>query len=928
MTKALPCPPQHWREFSALLDEALALPPEARAGWLAALPASQAPMREWLAPVLARSAEADGSTPLQAPRLPPAPPPRWRAGQAVGPYTLVAPLGQGGMGAVWLARRSDGAFAREVALKLPHPHLLAGAVHERFARERDILAGLVHPHIAAFFDAGLGADGQPYLALEHVQGRPITEQAQALPLAQRLALFQQVLQAVAYAHSRLVAHRDIKPANVLVGADGQVKLLDFGIAKLLDGGDGGHTLTRGASPATPRYAAPEQRSGGVVTVATDVYGLGLMLHELLTAQPAWPQGVPAEGAEAPLPSRVAADAATRRALAGDLDAIVHKALQPDPAHRYASVAELAADLQRHLRGEPISARRITPWARALKFARRHRLPVALGAALGVSLAVGVAGVAWQSQQARQQAQRAEAVKDFLVSVFEGADPRLAGNRARGSTPVRELLDRHAGRIDTEFQGQPLLRIELLRLVAELYRELGEPEVAQRWRARFDTLATQQLGALHPWVLGSRVEGLLLAYQRSELARCRELAEPLGLDITRAGLDGDELRGLWWIHLAMCHSDQPAREAVRLQWLTQAEALIARVAPGSRAHVTAWAEIGSLHSPAGRFEQAMQAYARAEALAEAQPRRNEAELLTLHGNVGLALQQMGRLDDAAAAFGRAVAVAERTVGLAHRSSWVPQINHLRTLHLAGRRSEAWALLPPLQAAAEAAGERADVLADLARLQETVGERLAAEGRADEALPWLRRAVDLHARAEVFPFDHRRALLRLGDGLARAGQGAAAAELLADALRRYEAAEANAGSQPMLVARERWARWLLEAGRPAEARLHFERTVQDATTKTWAHVALAQAGLARVALAEVDLAAARRHSAEALDTWQRVSGFRDVRMQAYLWRVRAAVLEREPATRGEAEALWRQAEAASRRTDAPQAPTVLRARVVQL
>jgi eukaryotic-like serine/threonine-protein kinase len=906
MSPRLPCPPEHWPAFSRRLDEALALPEAARAAWLAALPAPDHALAQWLAPVLQRLQAGEADTPaLQSPRLPgppPAPGDAWTAGRRVGPYELLAPLGQGGMGTVWRARRADGAYARELALKLPHPHLLAGAVRERFARERDILASLVHPHIAAFYDAGLDDSGQPYLALECVPGELLTAHAQRGPLGlpERLDLFAQVLSAVAYAHDRLVAHRDLKPANVLVTAQGQVKLLDFGIARLLAPGGDDPALTRETLLATPRYAAPEQRSGGVVTAATDVYALGMMLHELLTGALPPPAGAATgvaaagsagPGAEAPLPSACATAVPWRRALRGDLDAIVHKALQADPGARYAGAAAMAEDLRRHRRGEPIAARRITAAVRARKFVRRHRLPVALAAGLALSLLLGAAGVAWQSQQALAQAQRAQAVKDFLVSVFEGADPRLAGNRPRGATPVRELLDRHAQRIDTEFAGQPLLRAELLRLVAELYRELDEPAAAQAWRSRFETLATRELGPQHPWVLGSRVDGLQQAYTVGELARCRELATPLGQDILRAGLGGDEIRARWWTHLSLCHSDQPGHEAERLRWLHDAQALLARVAPGGRAHVTVWAEIGSLLSPTGRYEDALQAYRQALVLAEALPRRNEAELQTLHGNIGLALQQMGRLDEAAQAYARAAEVAERTVGAAHPTSWDPRVNHLRTLHLAGQRDAAWALLPALEAATQAAGERPDVLVNLANLREHVGERLAAEGRAGEALPWLRSAAELQSRVAVYPFAHRRALRNLGDALDRAGAHDEAGRVLADALQRYEAAD-RPGRQPVLAARERWARWLLDRGRLAEAQQQFQRTVADAETPTWAHVALAQAGLARVALAQGDPAQASRHSARALATWAAVTGFRDVRMQAYLWRVRAATLERSP------------------------------------
>ncbi len=270
------------------------------------------------------------------------------------------------MGAVWLAARSDGAYQRQVALKLPHSHLLRGQNRARFRRERDILAALEHPHIAQFLDAGI-AEGQPYIALEWVEGQPITDacRERRLPLDARLDLVRQVAAAVHYAHGRLVVHRDIKPSNVLVTSEGRVQLLDFGIAKLLESGDepsGTQLTAHGESVATPDYAAPEQLLAGPITVATDVYAIGILLFELLTGRRPPPltrrPGFPSLGPddEAPLASRaiLPGQAATlgagserqlARILAGDLDAIAAKAMALDPARRYASAEALAADLE-------------------------------------------------------------------------------------------------------------------------------------------------------------------------------------------------------------------------------------------------------------------------------------------------------------------------------------------------------------------------------------------------------------------------------------------------------------------------------------------------------------------------------------------------------------------------------------------------------
>jgi len=330
-------------------------------------------------------------------------------GQVVGAYRLNSLIGQGGMGSVWLAERCDGRFEGRVAVKLLNIALVGRAGEERFRREGSFLAKVTHPHIARLIDAGVSAVSQPYLVLEHVNGPPIDRYCdeQGLAIEARIRLFLDVLEAVAHAHANLIVHRDIKPANVLVGMDGQVKLLDFGIAKLLTGdaqwGESpvveASALTREAgAPLTPAYAAPEQLAHGQVTTATDVYALGVLLYVLLSGQhpvgaairspltlmraiveeePRRMSDVVASRAETP---EALADHAARcdttsgrlrRALRGDLDTIVAKALKKNTAERYASVTALADDLRRFLRHEPISARPDTLRYRANRFVRRH-----------------------------------------------------------------------------------------------------------------------------------------------------------------------------------------------------------------------------------------------------------------------------------------------------------------------------------------------------------------------------------------------------------------------------------------------------------------------------------------------------------------------------------------------------------------------------
>lgn len=922
--KPLPCPPARWPDFSRLLDAALALPAGQRAVWLAALQGDDATLREHLAPVLAAAEHAADDTFMRAPRLPAgAADDDLPAGTRIGPWRLLRPLGRGGMGVVWLAERADGAYAREVALKLPHAHLLAGDLRRRFARERDILAGLSHPHIAAFYDAGLADDGRPYLALEAVQGLPITRWAreQRLGLAPRLDLMAQVMAAVEHAHGKFIAHRDLKPANVLVGADGQARLLDFGIAKLLDAADddGAEPLTRaGQRPATPGYAAPEQLAGGPITVATDVYALGAMLFELLAGRP------PGAAGDAARPSADADAAqaeamglalpALRRALHGDLDAIVAQAMQADATQRYPSVAALAADLQRHRRGEPIVARRISAVQRAAKFVRRHRAATSLSALLAASVLAGVAGVAWQAQEARVQARRAEAVKDFLLGVFKASDPRTASDTPRGQLTAKALLDASAGRIEARFEGDPELQIELLRTTAEIYGALGEETTYQTLHARQLERAERRLGPLHPQVLASRLDALEHSARRNDLARCREQLDTLDPLLRRAGLDEDTLRARWWTQRSACLADRPQAQAEREQAIARALALLTRTAPESRWRVAALAEQAGLDSYAMRHREAVAANREAIALAERLPERDDTELLTLHANTATSLQQLGDLEAAEAGFARAAELALRTTGPQSRAAWLPASRRARTAHLAGAREradrlfqEVLAVLPPREAAD----------AEAQTVREHWGERLSAEGRPLEAIPVLEAVEQAWITRSPSDFALRRVRRHLGEAYARAGRSDDAQRVLQLSLDDYER-RGNPRSQPVIAIRESLGRFLLDRGDAAAARRHLERAVRDAGDPDWSTVALAQAGLARVALATGDGAAAEAASRQALAIWDRVTGFKDMRMQPYLWRVRAAVLAAQGDAPGAA-ALRTQALAASRRYDAPESPS---------
>ncbi|MFG0315672.1 MAG: protein kinase [Planctomycetota bacterium JB042] len=353
------------------------------------------------------------------------------AGDAVGAWRLVRPLGQGGMGAVWIGERKGGGFEMTAAIKLIKRGLDTDAVLERFRRERRLLAGLEHPNVARLLDGGATDDGRPWLAMEWVDGRPIDAYCaeRSLAIDDRLWLVAAVSDAVAAAHARRIVHRDLKPGNVLVTADGTPKLLDFGIAKLLEGDDAATGLTRtGERPLTPRYASPEQIRGEPISPATDVYALGVLLYELLTGRSPHGDTTTLKELEhaicmedAPSPSRVlrrSGETASSRRVRGDVDVVVRTALQKDPARRYEDAAGLAADLRRHLDGLPIRARPDSVGYRLGKYARRHRLLLSASAAVALA-SVAAATVSLRSARTAREAEAAaRAEKETSDALFQ------------------------------------------------------------------------------------------------------------------------------------------------------------------------------------------------------------------------------------------------------------------------------------------------------------------------------------------------------------------------------------------------------------------------------------------------------------------------------------------------------------------------------
>jgi serine/threonine-protein kinase len=510
MTK--PASPQwkdEWRLLSPLLDQALALDGEERQTWIKAQEPEIAYRLEIL--LLEHSVLAsDGFMETGIVDLPSTA--ATLAGQTIGAFEVVSQIGQGGMGSVWLARRSDGRFERQVALKFLNIALLGKEGEDRFKREGKILALLAHRHIAELIDAGVTAGGQPYLVLEYVDGDQIDRYCDQLhlDLHARIRLFLQVLDAVAAAHANLIVHRDLKPSNVLVRKDGDVKLLDFGIAKLIEAENNPEqqtAFTIGGTALTPEYAAPEQLKGEAITVSTDVYALGVLLYLLLTGRHPAGEGnnSPAELVKTivecePLrpsdavaePVTNAGDAAARallrgasveklrRVLRGDLDTILAKALKKGPGERYASVGAFADDLRRYLKCEPIKARPDTLMYRAGRFARRHRTGLFIALLALVAVATGITGMLLQARTARiqrdlalRQLARAERMTDL--------NELLLSNSAPVGKPlaVDQLLEREERVIEHERNPDTANHVELQLSLGNQYSSEDENDNALR-----------------------------------------------------------------------------------------------------------------------------------------------------------------------------------------------------------------------------------------------------------------------------------------------------------------------------------------------------------------------------------------------------------------------------------------------------------------
>jgi serine/threonine-protein kinase len=579
---------ERWQRIKQLFEQAVELPKAQRATFAETAAFAQNFEPDMLRDVLSLL-EADETQPADAGMLDVAPDllgefsaeARAQAahaliGTSVGPWTLLRPIGQGGMGTVYLAQRSSGDFQQQAAVKLIRPGFDHG-LQQRFRDERRILAALNHGAIARLLDGGESVDGKPYLAMEYVDGQPLDVwcDTQTLGVRARVQLFVQVCSAVAHAHRALVVHRDLKPSNILVDADGQVKLLDFGIAKLLSPTAINQTGS-GTRLFTPEYAAPEQVRGEPTTTSVDIYALGLLLYELLTGRRAYGRSAATPAAyehailsELPTqPSNAVAltdeqsiNLAQRRDLSaprlrellrGDLDAIVMQALRKDPGERYGSVEAMVADLERYLRHEPVHARRGNLRYRAQRFFERHVLAVSLSTVAVLSLLAGLGVALWQADvaraernEARLQALTASRTVEFMRTLFELADP--SESMGRSITAV-EILERGVTQIETRLQDEPAVRSTLLRALGEAHLGLG---IEKRARTLMESALQQARETGDPMLVGYAIGSLSSALSRlgEEQAALELLQDAQNLNLPDDPA-GEELRARLQIKLAI------------------------------------------------------------------------------------------------------------------------------------------------------------------------------------------------------------------------------------------------------------------------------------------------------------------------------------------------------------------------------------------
>ncbi|AWH51746.1 hypothetical protein C1924_00340 [Stenotrophomonas sp. ESTM1D_MKCIP4_1] len=778
-----------WQQLSSWLDQLLELAPEARQLRLQRLAAHDPTLGRDLERLLQQ--EADSREFMAQPLWTASP--SGRAGSQVGPYRLLGPLGEGGMGEVWLAERCDGLYERQVALKLLRSGVADPGLRQRFGRERQILARLQHPHLAQLLDAGVDQHGQPYLALDYVEGEPISDYCRRLqpPLETRLQLMLQVCAVVSHAHANLVVHRDLKPSNILVRADGTVKLLDFGIAALLDHDDADATHPPTEVRAfTLHYAAPEQVRGEAVTTLTDVYSLGVVLFEVVTghkpyrlrrhSDAEWERSildVQAPRASVLLQRLADQPGAARRALQrqarqlrGDLDVLLEKALQKDPGQRYASAEALAGDLQRYLQGRPIQARPPGMGYRVNKYIGRHRWGVAL-ASLAVLALLGTTSIAlWQARQAQVEMARAQAMQDFTVGLFD-----KAASERHGHFDVPQLLATGQQRGEAELADQPLALAELEGVIGRLRIGLGDYQLALQTLDQQRRLL-QQVDEVPPALQLDAVTQRGRALRM--LGRDRDCLAHLQPLQALAARQADALPATvaeFHSQLGRCQAQLGDAEAARASF-ERALALRHQGIGQRFGRAESLADLAGLDASAGHLSAALAGYQQALSLLDQPADNRSPQVIGLHRQLGEVLARQGRTEAAATELDLAWQAAQDAWGPRHPEALVVRRARAMLALQRGQGERAGQDLQQVQAL---------LLGALGPDHREVGQGEFALGQwaSDRGDPVLAARHFARAVAIWRQPDHTallpQALLAQAQALQQAGQPAAARAALAEA-----------------------------------------------------------------------------------------------------------------------------------------------------
>lgn len=752
----------------ALLDAALELAPSARAAWLATA-CGDAALRDEVSALL--RAIDDSTDFMEATREQVD-----HAGREIGPWTLVRRIGRGGMGEVWLARRNDGRFEQQVAVKLLQ-HCDGDVT--RLQHEQRLLARLEHPNIARLVDAGNLADGQPYMVMEYVDGVPLLRHCEALALEDRLALFTQVCEAVAFAHRHLIVHRDLKPDNILVRADGRVALLDFGIARLLAEDD------PNARALTPRHAAPEQFSSAAQTTQTDVYALGLLLYELLTGHSSRDDlgGAAAlallgrEDATPPAPSARKDSWTPPRRLRGDLDAIVGKALQVDPAARYASADALAQDVRRHLAHDPVHARSHAPGYFLGRLLRRHWLVATAALLVFAGMAAALAAISLarrdalrERDTARVESMRSKAVRDYLAHMF-----REAGQHARDGAALtaRQVLARAAARVDAGFADAPATNAEVLKALGELHFYIDDYAAAEpllrRWLERETAIGDATAAADVRFTLAEAVhrmgrrdeaKALLAAardyWQRDPAQHVDVLLTSRALEARLQREDGDANAALATLERAR---DERLRRSGRVHFET----------------AVLYTNLGAAYGQAGRLDEGIAASHEAMDLWRALDLGDGSDALNTLNNLAAMQFRKGNFAAAEAAFSQALALRRTLLGPSAATAALIG-NLARVLQQLERHGEALDYAGEAEVMASTHAGESSPLAQAARV--THAELLLALDRTDESVRVL-DAFAAHDPASLPASLRLRAALADADRHHRRGDESVARARIAEA-----------------------------------------------------------------------------------------------------------------------------------------------------